>query len=86
MYAGIVSLLSRRDGNDDVVLGMSSKEGESVDFSKEVKIVEDPKINVWLTKVNNEMMNSLAIELEKSVLEIQDLNKNRMQTIQIHPA
>lgn len=70
MYAGIVSLLSRRDGNDDVVLGMSSKEGESVDFSKEVKIVEDPKINVWLTKVNNEMMNSLAIELEKSVVEI----------------
>lgn len=78
MYAGIVSLLSRRDGNDDVVLGMSSKEGESVDFSKEVKIVEDPKINVWLTKVNDEMMNSLAIELEKSVIEIQDLSKNRM--------
>lgn len=50
---------------------MSSKEGEMVAFSKEVKIAEDPRINIWLGKVDNEMMNSLALDLEKSVLDMQ---------------
>lgn len=49
---------------------MSSKEGELVSFSKEIKIVEDPRINIWLGKVDNEMMNSLALDLEKSVLDM----------------
>ncbi len=71
MYAGIVQLQSRKEGNDDVVLGMSSKEGEMVAFSKEIKIAEDPRINIWLGKVDNEMMNSLALDLEKSVLDMQ---------------
>ncbi|CAD8134930.1 unnamed protein product [Paramecium octaurelia] len=86
MYAGIVQLQSRKDGNDDVVLGMSSKEGEVVPFSKEVKIAEDPRINIWLGKVDNEMMNSLALDLEKSVLDIQANQQNRMKVIEEHPA
>lgn len=49
---------------------MSSKEGEMVSFSKEIKIIEDPRINIWLGKVDNEMMNSLALDLEKSVIDI----------------
>ncbi len=32
---------------------MNSKEGESVEFEKPVSIAEDPKINVWLSKVDN---------------------------------
>ena len=43
---------------------MCSKEGEIVRYKNFVKIAEDPRINIWLGKVDNEMMNSLAIELE----------------------
>ena len=70
MYAGIVLLQSEKEGQDDVVLGMCSREGESVRFSNSVKIAEDPRINIWLGKVDLEMMNSLAIELDKSVQDI----------------
>lgn len=30
-----------------------SREGEIVDFKRQVNITEDPKINIWLTKVDN---------------------------------
>lgn len=84
MYAGIVLLQSEKEGSDDVVKGMCSKEGEQVGFFKDVKIAEDPRINVWLSKVDNEMMNSLAIELEKSV---KDINENKsIGVIELHPA
>ena len=46
---------------------MCSREGETVPYNKEVKIAEDPRIDAWLSKVDAEMMNSLAIELDKSV-------------------
>lgn len=76
MYAGIVSLIAQKEGNDDVVQGMCSREGESVHFVNHVKIAEDPRINIWLGKVDNEMMNSLAVELDKSVKAINQLAKN----------
>lgn len=81
MYAGIVALQSRKENNDDVVLGMGSKEGEQVGFAREIKIADDPRINIWLGKVDSEMMNSLALELEKAVQGIQDKERNRMATI-----
>lgn len=49
---------------------MSSREGEVVNFKKSVCITEDPKINVWLTKVDNEMRFSLASYLESVMGEI----------------
>lgn len=51
---------------------MCSKEGEMVKYKNVVKIAEDPRINIWLGKVDNEMMNSLAVELEQSVKDIND--------------
>lgn len=87
MYAGIVSLIAEKEGADDVVKGMCSREGESVAYVKDVKIAEDPRINVWLTKVDNEMMNSLAVELEKSVADINTVAKSdQLRVIEIHPA
>jgi dynein heavy chain 1 len=86
MYAGIVTLISEKEGADDVVKGMCSKEGETVAYKNFVKIVEDPRINVWLGKVDNEMMNSLAVELEQSVKDINDKSLSQMQTIEVHPA
>lgn len=43
-----------------------------VKYKNVVKIAEDPRINIWLGKVDNEMMNSLAVELEQSVKDIND--------------
>lgn len=65
MYAGITSLTSQKnEASQDLVLKMSSREGEVVEFKKSVNITEDPKINVWLTKVDNEMRMTLATFLE----------------------
>lgn len=63
MYAGITALKSDNVDGNDLVLKMSSREGEIVDFKKPVNITEDPKINVWLTKVDNEMRFCLAANL-----------------------
>lgn len=54
MYAGITTLTSQKnEKNDDIVKGMNSKEGESVAFDVDVNVGEDPKINVWLGKVDD---------------------------------
>ena len=66
---------------------MCSREGESVKFVKDVKIAEDPRINIWLAKVDNEMMNSLAVELERSVEDINKAGKNDyLRVIEARPA
>ena len=70
MYAGITSLKSEKVETNDLVLKMCSREGEIVDFKKPVNITEDPKINVWLSKVDNEMRFCLAANLESTVKEI----------------
>ena len=59
---------------------------EKVNYPREIKIAEDPRINVWLSKVDIEMMNSLALELDKSVNGINTNPENRMKIIEIHPA
>jgi dynein heavy chain 1 len=70
MYAGITTLSVEREGDDDILLGMHSKEGESVNFEKTVNVTEDPRINIWLTKVDQAMTTSLASLLERSLKEI----------------
>jgi len=70
MYAGITSLQNQKSETNDLILKMSSREGEVVDFKKHVNITEDPKINVWLSKVDNEMRFSLATFLEEVMLDI----------------
>ena len=47
-----------------------SREGESVSFKNTVNITEDPKINIWLTKVDNEMRLTLASYLENVITDI----------------
>ena len=49
---------------------MMSREGESVSFKNTVNITEDPKINIWLTKVDNEMRLTLASYLENVITDI----------------
>ncbi|KAF9922924.1 hypothetical protein FBU30_006961 [Linnemannia zychae] len=68
MFAGISSIIL----NDDMtsVLGMSSKEGESVTFKTPVSIKDNPRINDWLTLVEKEMRMSLAQILAESLQEM----------------
>ena len=58
---------------------MNSREGESVAFNKPVTISEDPTIYVWLTKIEQAMQVSLAMELEKGVQELELLDRNSQQ-------
>lgn len=58
---------------------MNSREGESVAFHKNIIISEDPTIYVWLTKVEQMMQVSLAMELEKGVKELELLDRNSQQ-------
>lgn len=67
MFAGIASLTHENNGKD--LLGMNSKEAEEVKFNSAVKIDENPKIDVWLTRLEDMMKNSLAVLLEKAVME-----------------
>lgn len=64
MYAGITTLTSiKNQKNDDIVKGMNSKEGEAVSFDTEVNIGDDPKVNIWLGKIDDQMRLSLATNL-----------------------
>ena len=77
MFQGITTVKHQNEG--DEVIGMNSREGESVSFHKPVVISEDPTIYVWLTKIEQTMQVSLAIELEKSVQELELLDRNSQQ-------
>jgi dynein heavy chain 1 len=70
MYAGITALKNTKEDSRDVIHTMLSREGEVVALRKGVNITEDPKINVWLTKVDNEMRLTLATFLESVMAEI----------------
>lgn len=65
MFAGITTLNYDHDG--DHLIGMNSREGESVPFAKPVIISEDPTIYRWLTKTEEAMQIALAVLLEKSL-------------------
>lgn len=54
MYAGISTLTSvKNEKSDDIVKGMNSKEGETVSFDTDINVGEDPRINIWLGKVDD---------------------------------
>ncbi|XP_074643936.1 cytoplasmic dynein 1 heavy chain 1-like isoform X2 [Tubulanus polymorphus] len=68
MFAGVHSIIL--NDTDDVVLGISSKEGEEVKYHAPVVIKEHPKINEWLTMVEKEMRVTLAQLLAKAVGDV----------------
>ncbi|KAK4049755.1 dynein heavy chain [Microbotryomycetes sp. JL221] len=58
MFAGLSAI--RVDDEAQMILGMSSREGEEVPFSKPIILADFPRVNDWLTKLENEMKVSLA--------------------------
>ncbi|XP_078590507.1 cytoplasmic dynein 1 heavy chain 1-like isoform X1 [Branchiostoma floridae x Branchiostoma japonicum] len=73
MFAGVNSIVLNEDAT--IVKGLSSKEGEEVVFSSPVSIKENPKINEWLTLVEQEMRVTLARLLSQSVTELKSLGE-----------
>ncbi|KAI9204677.1 dynein heavy chain [Polychytrium aggregatum] len=59
MFAGISSIIL--DDEATTILGMASKEGETVQFKSPVSIKSNPRINDWLTLLEKEMRESLAL-------------------------
>ena len=94
MYAGITALTNQKnENNQDMILKMSSRQGQIVDFKKQVNITEDPKINIWLTKVDNQMRMTLATFLEEVMTDItkveedkDNMNEGLLKIIQKNPA
>eukprot|EP00397_Hematodinium_sp_SG-2012_P000022 GEMP01000022.1.p1 GENE.GEMP01000022.1~~GEMP01000022.1.p1 ORF type:complete len:4594 (-),score=1270.22 GEMP01000022.1:1053-14834(-) len=63
MFAGITAL----ENADSIITGMMSREDEVVKFPTHIKLVDDPSINAWLSKVEKYMALSLAGELKDAV-------------------
>lgn len=67
MFAGVSSIILNED--DTRVLGLCSKEGEEVRFFNPVSIVDNPKINKWLSLLEREMRYSLGKLLAAAVAD-----------------
>ncbi|KAH9922687.1 dynein heavy chain [Amylocystis lapponica] len=69
MFAGISTIML----DDDLtqILGMASREGEEVQFKSPILLKDFPKINDWLSKLEAEMRDSLALLLCDAVTELQ---------------
>jgi dynein heavy chain 1, cytosolic len=82
MFAGICSLGT---SEPDVLISMMSREDEKVDYPRPVKISEDSAIHAWLTKVEVQMRESLAFNLEQCVNRIA-ANENFLNCAKEFPA
>ena len=83
MFAGITSLAI---GNEpDLLIAMISREDERVDYPRPVKISDDPAIHAWLTKVEVQMRESLAVNLDQCVSKIA-ANENFLECAGAFPA
>ena len=67
MFAGIN--LVENDEGGILLTGMRSRENETVAFIRPFKISDKPKINEWLTELENQMRLSLASDFEKGLKE-----------------
>lgn len=80
MFAGITTVVAEKDASDnDIICGMNSREGESVQFFTKVNISEDATIYKWLTKIEESMQTSLAHELNKAVTALEILDRTTQQ-------
>ena len=87
MFAGIANLKSP-DGNE--LQGMFSREGEYVSFKEKVLMSDDATIYERLTRIELMMQSSLALELQKSVENLEIIDSSNQDTflewIESYPA
>jgi len=67
MFAGLYSLRLSEDLGS--IIGITSKEGESVTLRKAISFAKNPKINDWLSALEHEMKQTLATLTSDSVNE-----------------
>jgi len=65
MFAGLHSL--RLSDDLSTIVGISSKEGESVPLLRQISFARNPKINDWLSVLEHEMKQSLAALTSQSI-------------------
>ncbi|EGD96413.1 dynein heavy chain, partial [Trichophyton tonsurans CBS 112818] len=70
MFAGLSGLLIDDDGN---IIGVSSKEGEEVILKREVSLVKTPRINDWLTALDNNVKLTLAELLTEAIEQFEPI-------------
>ncbi|ETN45168.1 uncharacterized protein HMPREF1541_10045 [Cyphellophora europaea CBS 101466] len=70
MFAGISGV---EVTDDNVITAISSKEGEVVPLKKEVSLLKLPKINDWLTALDNSVKSTLGELLAEAVLEFEPI-------------
>ncbi|EFR03217.1 protein kinase subdomain-containing protein [Nannizzia gypsea CBS 118893] len=70
MFAGLSGLLIDDDGN---IIGVSSKEGEEVMLKREVSLVKTPRINDWLTALDNNVKLTLAELLTEAIEQFEPI-------------
>ncbi|XP_065684969.1 cytoplasmic dynein 1 heavy chain 1 isoform X1 [Hydra vulgaris] len=78
MFAGIHTISLNADST--VVNGICSKEGEEVHFITPVSLIDFPKINEWLSKVEEQMRLTLATLLARSIKDIQAFSGKEIDT------
>ncbi|OMJ11354.1 Cytoplasmic dynein 1 heavy chain 1 [Smittium culicis] len=65
MFAGISSIQIDSEGTE--ITGMASRQGEEISFERKIDLSKNPKINEWLSSIENEMKDTLADLLDRSV-------------------
>lgn len=70
MFAGLSGLLMDDDNN---IVGFTSKEGEEVRLKKEVNLIKTPRINDWLSALENNMKLTLAELLGEAIEQFDPL-------------
>lgn len=70
MFAGLAGLVMNQEST---VTGFTSKEGEEVQLKKHISLLKLPKINDWLTALENNMKSSLAELLGEALIVFQSL-------------
>uniref|UniRef100_A0A336KP21 Dynein heavy chain, cytoplasmic n=1 Tax=Culicoides sonorensis TaxID=179676 RepID=A0A336KP21_CULSO len=76
LFAGIASIILNEDNTQ--ILGIASREGEEVQFIRPVNLIENPKINEWLTLVEKEMRFTLASYLAQAVQDIKQFKDGQI--------
>lgn len=70
MFAGLSGILMDDDNN---IVGITSKEGEEVRLKREVNLVKTPRINDWLSALENNMKLTLAELLGEAIEQFDTL-------------
>ena len=72
MFAGIFGLVT---DENSTIIGISSKEGETVNLTRTVSLARLPKINEWLSALDKNVKHTLAELLATAVENFRDISE-----------